>query len=117
MAKAYEETKRRDRSTLRVCEESDLIFQPVVFETLGGCDVETAALLSNLYQEIDRVSGCRQGRLKRYLQTRISVDLQRTMHQLLMRSRRGQVEPSGHHEVAQGCSRLLSLLRPRQVFA
>ena len=56
-AKANAENKRRYRFILRICEDSNLGFQPVIFEILGGWDDEIVTLLSNLCQEGDRVSG------------------------------------------------------------
>ena len=51
VAKAYAENKRRDRFILWVCEDSNLGFQPVVFETLGGWDDEAVLSLSNFCRE------------------------------------------------------------------
>ena len=48
VAAAYAERKRRDRNTEAACQAQNLGFEPIVFETTGGCEMGARGLLKNI---------------------------------------------------------------------
>ena len=91
-AKAYAEHKRRAQDTARQCATQNIGFQPIIFEMLGGCDLETASFLNGLCQDHDGVQHRRPGSCRRLLQTRVAFLLQRHIGQTLMKYRRAQAK-------------------------
>ena len=50
-AKAYSEVKRQYKSTQSLCEEVDVGFEPIVFETTGGLEPEGQKVLESILAE------------------------------------------------------------------
>ena len=75
-AAVYAETKRQDKGILQACHAQQLGFEPIVFETTGGCEQRAHRLLKSLCQEYDRNQGRKSGVTKSILKGRISIDIQ-----------------------------------------
>ena len=97
-AAAYAERKRRDRNTETACQAQNLGFEPIVFETTGGCEMGARGLLKSICQECDRATNSPLGTTKQDLKIRLSIDIQRGLSHILHKCRAAQAST----DVAQG---------------
>ena len=97
-ATAYAERKRRDRNTETACQAQNMGFEPVVFETTGGCEMGARGLLKSICQECDRATNSPLGTTKQDLKIRLSIDIQRGLSHILHKCRAAQAST----DVAQG---------------
>ena len=98
-ARFYVEKKRQDRGTQEACQAQQIGFEPIVFETMGGCEFGAHQLLKSLCQECDRVLSRSDGSTKSFLKGRISIDIQRGLSHILERCRTAQLaegDTEGH---------------------
>ena len=92
-AKAYTEAKRQYKDTQRLCEEADLGFEPIVFETTGGLEPGGQKVLESILAEVAKATGQERSAVVKKVKGRISIDLCRAQHRALRRRRIGN-EPS-----------------------
>ena len=98
-ARFYAEKKRQDRGTQEACQAQQIGFEPIVFETMGGCEFEAHQLLKSLCQECDKVLSRSDGSTKSFLKGRISIDIQCGLSHILERCRTAQLaggDTEGH---------------------
>ncbi|CAE7250211.1 unnamed protein product, partial [Symbiodinium natans] len=98
-ARFYAEKKRQDRGTQEACQAQQIGFEPIVFETMGGCEFGAHQLLKSLCQECDKVLSRSDGSTKSFLKGRISIDIQRGLSHILERCRTAQLaegDTEGH---------------------
>jgi hypothetical protein len=84
-ASAYSDTKRKHLDTARQCEAAGILFQPMVFETLGGASQECMDVLNNLSRQVAVNTKTPYEEVAHRLRQRISVDLQRANHRAFAR--------------------------------
>ena len=88
-ATAYAQRKRIHNNTQQACEQAGFGFEPIVFDTTGGLEAESEAVLRSLLTEGARAQGKPGAGVIERAKIRISIDLQRAIHRALQR-RRGQ---------------------------
>ena len=87
----YAEKKYQDRGTQEAYQAQQIGFEPIVFETMGGCELGAHQLLKNLCQECDKVLSKSDGSTKSFLKRRISIDIQRGLSHILEYCRNAQL--------------------------
>ena len=88
-AKAYSDVKRQYKSTQLLCEEADVGFEPIVFETTGGLEPEGQKVLESILAEVALATGLVRAVVVKRFKGRISIDLCRAQHRALRRRRAG----------------------------
>jgi len=86
-AKAYTETKRSYKNTQRLCEEADIGFEPIVFESTGGLEPEGQQILESILAEVAKATGRTKADVIARVKGRISIDLCRAQSRAIRRRR------------------------------
>ena len=55
-ATVYVERKCRDRNMETTYQIQNMDFEPIIFESIGGCEMGTRGFLKNIFQEWDRIA-------------------------------------------------------------
>ena len=97
-ATAYAERKRRDHNTETACQAQNMGFEPIDFETIGGCEMGARGLLKSICQEYDRATNSPLDTTKQDLKIRLLIDIQRGLSHILHKCRAAQAST----DVAQG---------------
>ena len=87
IASSYAQTKCSHHATQEQCRAQGIGFEPVVFEMLGGLEVEAVRLCESLCQAVDRKIQQVLGLTRLRLMSRISIDIQRHVHRCCERVR------------------------------
>ena len=95
-AERYTDLKRKHLDMQQSCARHNVGFEPLVLESTGGFQGETAVLLQSLAKLVDSRENLPAGQTWEQLQERLSIDLQRGFHGacLKQRQRWGLLAPS-----------------------
>ena len=86
-AAAYNDKKRQDKDTQQQCNNHNIGFEPIIFESTGGIDKESAAVLESICNAVAERTNKKKYRILNLLKIRISILMQRSRHIAITRRR------------------------------
>ena len=84
-AEEYVRTKCRRADIERRCREFGVVFQPLIFESLGGVSVEAEGVIKSLNQLVAANTDSPYGEVATRFWQRVSIDIQRAEHRAFTR--------------------------------
>ena len=69
----------------RRCGEAGVLFQPLIFEFLGGVSLEAEKVLKSLNQAVAAATDSPYGEVATRFWQRVSIDIQRCQHRAFLR--------------------------------
>ena len=84
-AEQYVRTKCGRAEIERRCGELGVVFQPLVFESLGGVSVEAERVIKSLNKIVASTTDSPIGEVATRFWQRVSIDLQRSQHRAFVR--------------------------------
>ena len=84
-AEEYVRTKCSRADIERRCEEVGVLFQPLIFESLGGVSREAELVIKSLNQAVASATDSPYGEVATRFWQRISIDIQRSQHRAFVR--------------------------------
>jgi len=84
-AEEYVRTKAARRDIERRCAAAGVVFQPMIFESLGGVSVEAERVIKCLDKLVAVNNDSREGEIAPLFWQRLSIDIQRAGHRAFAR--------------------------------
>ena len=84
-AEEYVRTKCSRADVERRCAGVGVVFQPLIFESLGGVSVEAERVIKSLNQVVASNTDSPYGEVATRFWQRVSIDIQRSQHKAFMR--------------------------------
>ena len=84
-AEEYARTKCNRADIERRCGELGVLFQPLIFESLGGVSPEADRVIKSLNQAVASATDSPYGEVATRFWQRVSIDIQRSQHRALVR--------------------------------
>ena len=109
-AEEYVRTKCGREQTEERCRRAGVIFQPMIFESLGGGSGEAERVIKSLNKAVAENTDTSESEVATLFWQRLSIDIQRSSHRALVRRlRQGDLENGNHLFTNLGLGGLLEM--------
>ena len=95
-AESYVRTKCGRRDTEQRCRDAGVVFQPMIFESLGGVSVEADRVIKSLNKAVASNTDSPEGEVATLFWHRLGIDLQRVGHRAFARRAAGVTDLGDH---------------------
>jgi len=99
-AEEYVRTKCGRENTEERCRNAGVVFQPMIFESLGGVSKEAERVIQSLNKAVAENTDTSESEVATMFWQRLSIDIQRSGHRALARRLRQGGLDSGSHAIA-----------------